>query len=296
MAELAVGIVGFGKIARDSHAPAIAASPDFRLAAVTTRGAGPDGVPAFADWRAMLDAVRLDAVVVATPPGPRPEIACTCLERDLHVMLEKPPAATLGEVAQMAAAAGGASLFTAWHAQANHAVARAAEIARAEGLASLAIDWREDVDKWHPGQAWIWEPGGFGVFDPGINALSIATRLASGPLTVTAADFVMRGQQPVAAELSLAAPGLTGRAAMDWRHTGDEHWIIDAVTHAGTRLHLAEGGKTLTVNDGPPLGGGEGEYPALYARFAALIAAGASEVDAEPLRLVADAQLVARRS
>lgn len=296
MAERAVGIIGFGKIARDQHAPAIAASADFRLAAVVTSGAGPDGVPTFRDWRAMLDAAALDAVVVATPPGPRPEIACACLARGLHVMLEKPPAATLGEVAQMQAAAGLATLFTAWHAQANAAVTRAADITHREGLVTLGIDWREDVEKWHPGQQWLWQPGGFGVFDPGINALSIATRLAAVPLAVTAAEFVMRGQQPVAADLVLAAQGFSGAAAMDWRHNGEEHWNVYAVTGAGTQLQLSEGGKTLRVNGGAPFAGGDCEYPALYARFAELIAAGASEVDAEPLRLVADAQLVARRS
>ena len=37
------------------------------------------------------------------------------------------------------------------------------------------IIWREDVRKWHPGQDWIFEAGGMGVFDPGINALSIMT-------------------------------------------------------------------------------------------------------------------------
>ena len=127
-------------------------------------------------------------------------------------------------------------------------------------------------------------------------ALSIATRLAAVPLAVTAAEFVMRGQQPVAADLVLAAQGFSGAAAMDWRHNGEEHWNVYAVTGAGTQLQLSEGGKTLRVNGGAPFAGGDCEYPALYARFAELIAAGASEVDAEPLRLVADAQLVARRS
>ena len=36
------------------------------------------------------------------------------------------------------------------------------------------------------------------------------------------------------------------------------------------------------------------EYPALYARFAELIRSGASEVDTDPLRLVADAFLRGR--
>jgi D-galactose 1-dehydrogenase len=39
------------------------------------------------------------------------------------------------------------------------------------------VIWREDVRVWHPGQDWIWQPGGLGVFDPGINALSIITHI-----------------------------------------------------------------------------------------------------------------------
>ena len=38
-----------------------------------------------------------------------------------------------------------------------------------------------------------------------------------------------------------------------------------------------------------------GEYPSIYDRFAALVAASQSEVDREPLRIVADAFLVGRR-
>ena len=40
---------------------------------------------------------------------------------------------------------------------------------------------------------------------------------------------------------------------------------------------------------------GPGEYPSLYARFAELVEAGESDVDREPLRIVADAFLVGRR-
>src|SRR3546814_1603945 len=53
-----------------------------------------------------------------------------------------------------------------------------------DGLSRARITWIEDVRKWHPGQDWIWKPGGFGVFDPGINALSLASLLFPGPLTV----------------------------------------------------------------------------------------------------------------
>jgi D-galactose 1-dehydrogenase len=49
------------------------------------------------------------------------------------------------------------------------------------------------------------------------------------------------------------------------------------------------------VNDGPEERAAGGEYPGIYARFAELIARGESEMDAGPLRIVADALLVGRR-
>ena len=51
------------------------------------------------------------------------------------------------------------------------------------------IVWKEDVRHWHPGQAWIWEPGGLGVFDPGINALSILTEILPAPVFYHAEDY-----------------------------------------------------------------------------------------------------------
>jgi D-galactose 1-dehydrogenase/L-arabinose 1- dehydrogenase len=41
----------------------------------------------------------------------------------------------------------------------------------------VQLIWREDVRVWHPGQDWLLAAGGFGVFDPAINALSILTRV-----------------------------------------------------------------------------------------------------------------------
>ncbi len=61
---------------------------------------------------------------------------------------------------------------------------------------------------WHPNQAWIWEPGGFGVFDPGINALSILTEILPGPFTVGSARLVTPAnvQTPIAAEVAMTGP------------------------------------------------------------------------------------------
>ena len=57
MAKHRIGIVGFGKIARDQHAPAIAASNDFELAAISNIGSGspPPGVPSFASTQERIE-------------------------------------------------------------------------------------------------------------------------------------------------------------------------------------------------------------------------------------------------
>lgn len=303
MAEIRIGLIGYGKIAEDQHVPAIANNPAFTLAAIASRHAHPDlGVPTFHDAQEMLRGVELDAVAICTPPGPRHAITQFCLSSGLDVMMEKPPCLTLGEVADLAGQARAAkrTLFATWHSRFNDTVEAAAAITRAEGIATMDIQWLEDVDKWHPGQEWIWERGGFGVFDPGINALSIATLLCPDPLLVRKSDLRMekRGHQPEGVVLKLATGGVEEGigARFEWRYRGTEQWTIDLTTRAGTRIALSKGGAVLRVNDGPEQQAQRGEYPGLYARFAELIAAGESEVDVEPLRVVADALLAGERT
>ncbi|WP_340315615.1 Gfo/Idh/MocA family protein [Rhizorhabdus argentea] len=302
MAEIRIAIIGFGKIALDQHVPAIAANPAFKLvAAVAPRGTPSVDAPIFKDHGEMLRQVRPDAVAICTPPAPRHAIARDCLDAGAHVLLEKPPGVTLGEVNDLARLCEQRrrSLFTTWHAQYNDGVREAARLIAEQGLRSLRIDWLEDVEKWHPGQQWIWQPGGFGVFDAGINALSIATLLSPSVLLLRKArmDLHSDGQQPIAAMLTMESPGVAGpiEALLDWRHKGEERWTIEATTLTGTRLMLSEGGAVLRIGDGDPRRGTGREYPALYARFEQLVRARESHVDVEPLRLTADAFLLAER-
>jgi predicted dehydrogenase len=302
MSGLRIAIIGFGKIAADQHVPAIAGQPGMSLVAAVSPRHGPDiAVPVFLDHRAMLAEGGVDAVAICTPPSVRYGIARDCLEAGLHCLLEKPPTTSVGELDELAAlaAAKQRTLFTTWHAQFNEAVDRAAALIHREGLASMEIDWLEDVEKWHPGQAWIWQPGGFGVFDAGINALSIATRLSPERLIIRSSDFVQQQgrQTPIAATLQMtdANGAAVIEARLDWRHKGDERWTIAATTGAGTHLELAQGGRSLRIGDQPAHRGDGGEYPAIYRRFAELIASGHSQIDGEPQRLMADAFLIAQR-
>ena len=301
MKPIRIAILGFGKIAGDQHVPAIAANPRFELVATSSRsGLGVGKL--FTDWRELIRSVEgLQAVAITTPPGPRYDIARECVGAGLHCLLEKPPTATLAEIHDLACLADSeqVSLYTTWHARHHPAVDAAARALAGKRIASLHIIWHEDVHKWHPGQRWIWEPGGFGVFDPGINAFSIATRIFPGSLFVReAALSVPAGAQtPIAAEITLASPEADGRltASLDWRRVEGEEWTIAVRTTDGLELRLEDGGSTL-IRDGERQAFDEpGEYPDIYRRFVDLIDERRSEVDVAPFRLVADCLLVGRR-
>jgi predicted dehydrogenase len=295
-----VAIIGFGKIAADQHLPAIAADPRFELVAVATPAGDPGvGVPWYSDAAELLAAMdgAADAIAICTPPSARHDFARDALLAGFDVLLEKPPTTTLGELDALEALAreGGRVLYTAWHSQFAPGVAPAAALLADAAIDSLHISWREDVRKWHPGQEWIWNAGGFGVFDTGINALSILSRVATMPLLVRSATLSVphNRQAPIAATIDFI--GGDWRAEFDWRFDAGEEWIIHIVTRDGRRIELRDGGARLTVDGIDQALDEDSEYPQIYDRFATLIDARASEVDREPLRIAADAFMVARR-
>jgi predicted dehydrogenase len=299
---LKLGLVGIGKIARDQHIPALAADPRFELVACASRHARVEGVANFADVETMLAEVpQLDAISICTPPQAHFEAALAALRAGKHVMLEKPPAATTRHIAllQSAAARHGRTLFQTWHSRYAAGVDAARAWLRDRTLTGGTITWKEDVHHWHPGQQWIWDAGGLGVFDPGINALSVLTAVLPDEVFVEHAvlEFPKNQQAPIAARLVLRTEaGAKVDAEFDFRQKGEQTWDIDLAATSG-RLKLSRGGGALQI-DGSPLEADQalaGEYPRLYARFAELCAAGQSDVDWRPFQLVADAFLVGER-
>jgi D-galactose 1-dehydrogenase len=304
MTQHNIGIIGFGKIARDQHSPAIAASPDFKLVAVSNGAAIAEGqVRCFDDYPQMLsEATELDAVAICTPPGPRRTIAAACLAAGKHVLLEKPPAGTVAEVADIAARAAAANkvAFSTYHAQHNAAVKRAAEVLAGQTVKRLQVTWKEDLRRWHPGEGWILAAGGFGIFDPGINALSILTRVLPEAIFIHAAEllFPANRQAPIAANLTFSTGHQDDEvltAALDWRQAGDQTWEIAIETGAGSKVQLSDGGARLEVDGQPPFEGAADEYPDIYREFATLLATNVSKVEPAPFQLVADAFMLASR-
>lgn len=295
-----IGIVGVGKIVRDQHLPALAKDQNYRLAAAASRHGKVDGIPNFPTIEAMLDAVpELDAVSLCMPPQFRYDAARTAIEAKKHVFLEKPPGATVSEVEDLKvlAAKNGVSLFASWHSRYAPAVEAARSFLASTRIRSAAIVWKEDVRRWHPNQDWIWAPGGFGVFDPGINALSIVTHILPAMFITSAVlDFPENRAAPVTAQVTFrTSNGLPVTMDLDWLQTGPQSWDILADTDAG-KMVLSGGGSKLAIDGRVVHDEPEAEYPMLYKRFAEIVRAGASDVDLAPLQHVADAFMLGKRN
>ena len=300
MPAIKLAIVGVGKIVRDQHLPSIAKNDDFELVATASRHGTVDGTPAYKTIAEMLGAhPDIDAVSLCMPPQFRYEAALEALLAGKHVFLEKPPGATISEVEDLKRLADskGLSLFASWHSRYAPAVEKAKIFLAASPMKSMTVTWKEDVRHWHPGQAWIWEPGGLGVFDPGINALSIVTHILPKPVFLTEAEleFPENRAAPIAASLTFSNPDrIPVKAVFDWRQTGKQSWDIEAETVEG-RMRLADGGARLFIDDVLNFEAPEEEYPNLYRRFAEIIRAGISDADIAPLTHVADAFMLGRR-
>lgn len=294
---LKIALVGIGKIAADQHVPSITASKDWELVATVSRSGTVEGIPAFTSIAAMLAAhPEVEVISLCLPPVPRFDYAAEAILSGRHVMLEKPPGATLAEVQELEAMAAqaGVTLFATWHSR----KAKGVQVARA-ALADKTVEqghitWHESVRKWHPSQDWVFDAGGMGVLDPGINALSILTEVL--PTAVHLQSGVLQipegRQTPIAAELSFSG-GIT--MSLDWLKETGETWEMAFTATDGTSVQLKDGGNICLIDAEPQQGDSLDEYPALYARMADLVKCGKSDVDMAPMVHVSDIMTLARR-
>lgn len=297
---LRLGLVGIGKIARDQHLPTIAARRDVELIATVSRSARVDGVPGFNSLdEAFREHPEIQAVVLCTPPVGRHAQAQSALAAGRHVFLEKPPAATLAEVESLRGLAQcvGRSLFASWHSRCAAGVEPARNWLSDKKIDRVHIAWKEDVRRWHPGQDWIFAAGGMGVFDPGINALSIATQILPQRFSLERAQLEVPSnrQAPVRAALRfVTSAGASVTADLDFLHCDGECWNIDVETDAG-HLQLSRGGEVLSIDGVEQALTPASEYAGLYDHFVELVRAGCSDVDSTPFVHVADAFMLGER-
>jgi predicted dehydrogenase len=98
LAKARVAVVGTGWWATYAHIPALQKHPEVELVALADRrpeilakAAQHYGIDrTYTDYRAMLESESLDGAVVAVWHAAHYEVARACLEKDLHLVLEKP--------------------------------------------------------------------------------------------------------------------------------------------------------------------------------------------------------------
>jgi UDP-N-acetylglucosamine 3-dehydrogenase len=143
---LRVGVVGVG-VMGSNHARVFAELPGVQLVGV----ADPDprqrelvksilGCPAVPDLEALLK-IGVDALSIAAPTHLHRDLALTCIDRGIHVMVEKPIASSVAEGREMIAAArrAGVTLMVGHVERFNPAVRAIKEAIRNEDILSIAI-------------------------------------------------------------------------------------------------------------------------------------------------------------
>ena len=110
MGELRVGLIGSGFIAKQKHLPAwkklgrkaqVVALCDPQVAQAQEL-ARIHGIPkVYGDFQEMLQAERLDAVDICSPPRTHADLAVRSLEAGAHALIEKPMAISTEECDQI---------------------------------------------------------------------------------------------------------------------------------------------------------------------------------------------------
>lgn len=293
MTKTKIALVGVGKIARDQHIPALQTSASFELAAAVSHHAIDIDVPLYNSISELaLARTDIRAVSICTPPVGRVEMVREAFRAGLDVMIEKPPCRSIVEAGELNLLGQQPNrvLFASWHSREAPGVQPAREWLRGKTILRMDVEWKEDVRVWHPQQDWIWDAG-IGVFDPGINALSVLTEILPAPFQLKKAllKFPVNRAAPIAADLDYLYPGdAEVHVEFDFDQQGTQTWNITIDTDGGCLL-LSEGASRLSIDGQIVTVGSKGEYPSLYSKFAGLLDERRSQVDLRPFFHVAEA-------
>lgn len=177
--RLRIAIVGAGFIGR-RHVGWVRSVPDLELVGAadpfpaSATWLREQSVADFADYRAMLDTVRPDGVIVATPNQLHEIVAVECLGRGLPVLIEKPIAHTVESARRICESATrtGVAVLVGHHRRHNPLIRTARDFIASGALGSVvavaAVDLRRKPDAYYE-QAWRREPGGGPLLINGIH-------------------------------------------------------------------------------------------------------------------------------
>jgi predicted dehydrogenase len=108
--QIVIAFIGAGSHASFAHYPSLSEMADVHLVAVcdlsperATAAAQRWNIPyTFTDYRQMLQQAEPQAVYIILPPHQMFDIVADCLQRGLHVFIEKPPGITLEQTRSLA--------------------------------------------------------------------------------------------------------------------------------------------------------------------------------------------------
>ena len=188
-----VAIVGAGGIA-ETHAAILRKAPGVQLVAIcdSLPGKAQDfaqrlGIPAsYTDLRDMIDRAKPDVVHIATPPTVHAANAVDCLERDVHVFIEKPLATSTEECERIRKAAArsgrkvGVNHNIAFHPAMLRMIDKIRE-GRLGGLEHVAVCYNMPIPLSGPYSHWLFRDTANLMFELGPHPISAVERLM-GPV------------------------------------------------------------------------------------------------------------------
>ena len=162
--RVAVAGLGFGE---QVHLPALSACPLTEPVALwhprperLAKACSASGLPGFTDFDALLADPSIDGLVIATPPGPRFELAKAAIAAGKHVLLEKPVAlnAEQGQELQRLALGAGVCVGVDFE---YRAVPLFQQLAALLHQGAIGTPWLVKLDwlmgsRADPGRPWSW--------------------------------------------------------------------------------------------------------------------------------------------
>lgn len=240
MAQVGVGLVGYGVAGAAFHAPLVAAEPRLRLKAVVTSradrlSADHPGVAAVADLGALLADPEVGLVVIATPNHTHAPFARAALEAGKAVVVDKPFTPTVAEAEALVTLARAKGLpLGVFHNRRWDDGFLTLRNLLADGTLGTVAQYEAHFDRFRPAKKPGWrEEGGEGAglfYDLGPHLIDQALVLFGPPWSVTA-------------DLARQRPGVL---VDDWFHLVMDHGPLRVILHAGMLCPLP--GAVLTVH------------------------------------------------
>lgn len=229
-APLRAGIVGAGAAAREIHGPAYTASDGADLVGIASRRPEAaaalasqlgDGVTAYPSIDALLEADAIDVVSICTPPDTHRELTERAVAAGKHVLIEKPVAHTLADVAALRElAASAATVVDVVRNERYMELHRAARALVAEGAVGtvtgvLLFTATTGPDDWTGGAAWPKDAsraGGGVALDLGVHKVDLVGWLVGAGIAdvtpiLTRAPHAAEGDVEWAGALALMLDG-----------------------------------------------------------------------------------------